>query len=186
MTDRDKDRISRVVTRSGDKGETGLADGSRLRKDAPRIEALGAVDELNAALGYLCTLLDDDNRHQTLLVWLQQRLFDVGAELAVPGSTSLKGEHLTELDAQCDVLNGELPPLKEFVLPGGTAAGAWCHYCRTLARRAERCLVAVDDLHESAVSLPFLNRLSDLFFMLARVINRDAGEGEPQWQPTDN
>lgn len=183
MSESDKHRLSRVVTRSGDQGETGLADGSRQPKDAPRIEAMGAVDELNAAIGYLRSLLDDDNRHQQLLGWIQQRLFDVGAELAIPDSLYLAAEHLTELDAQCDMLNNELPPLREFVLPGGTRAGAWCHYCRTLTRSVERRLVPVTDLPDGSASLPFLNRLSDLFFMLARAINRDAGEGEPQWEP---
>lgn len=182
MTKQDKDRVSRVVTRSGDGGETGLADGSRLPKDAPRIDAMGEVDGLNAALGYLRSQLDDEDSNQRLLAWLQQRLFDIGGELAIPGSTYLKAEHLRELEAQCDTLNLDLPPLREFVLPGGTPAGAWCHYCRTLARNTERRLVSVTDLHEDSSARPFLNRLSDLLFMLARSINRGAGSGEPLWE----
>ncbi len=183
MSESDKNRLSRVVTRSGDEGETGLADGSRQPKNAPRIEGMGAMDELNAAIGFLRSLLDDDNRHQEQLNWIQQRLFDVGAELAIPDSLYLAAEHLTELETACDTLNQELPPLEEFVLPGGTRAGAWCHYCRTLTRNVERRLIPVTDFPEGSASLPFLNRLSDLFFMLARAINRDAGEGEPMWQP---
>mgnify|MGYP006302967375 CR=1 FL=1 len=181
MSEDDKHRISRVVTRSGDQGETGLADGSRLSKDSPRIEAMGVVDELNASVGYLRSQLIDEHRHQDLLAWVQQRLFDIGGELAIPDSVYLKAEHLTELEAQCDVLNQELPPLREFVLPGGTPAGAWCHVCRTQTRTAERRLVPVDDLHADSAALPFLNRLSDLFFMLSRAINREAGEGEAMW-----
>lgn len=183
MSESDKNRLSRVVTRSGDAGETGLADGSRQPKNAPRIEGMGAMDELNAAIGFLRSLLDKDNRHQEQLNWVQQRLFDVGAELAIPDSLYLEAEHLTELETACENLNQELPPLEEFVLPGGTQAGAWCHYCRTLTRNVERRLIPVTDFPEGSASLPFVNRLSDLFFMLARVINRDAGAGEPQWEP---
>jgi cob(I)alamin adenosyltransferase len=181
----DKHRLGRVVTRSGDRGETGLADGSRLPKNSPRIEAIGTVDELNAALGVLCTHDLDESTGATL-TWLQQRLFDLGAELAVPGQLFLPADALTELESHCDVLNAELPPLKEFVLPGGSAAGAWCHYCRTLARRAERCLVAVPDQPAESTALALLNRLSDYLFMLARTLNRAASDDEPQWQHGDS
>src|SRR5690606_24482282 len=119
-----------------------------------------------------------------LLDMIQQRLFDLGAELAVPGSVRLRDRDVLALEQQIETLNRELPPLREFVLPGGTAAGAWCHLCRTVARRAERALVAVQhqDAHNPA-SLRWLNRLSDLLFVLARTLNRAAGAHEPQWRP---
>lgn len=180
--DGDKQRLGRVVTRTGDRGETGLADGTRLPKSDPRVIALGGVDELNATLGYLLTLLDGDSGHRDLLTWLQQRLFDLGGQLAMPEFTGLTDEHLVELESQCDVLNAALPPLKEFVLPGGTSAGAWCHYCRTVARRVEIDLVRLREAGDAPdIGLAFVNRLSDLLFMLARTLNRAADGDEPMW-----
>ena len=176
----DKQRISRVVTRSGDGGETGLADGSRLPKDSPIIIALGELDELNAMIGVLRSQLPEN----ALLEQVQQRLFELGAELAVPGSLRLNDADVEELEAHVAALNGALPPLREFVLPGGTPAAAWCHLCRTVARRAERALVAARH-HEAQnpASLRWLNRLSDLLFVLARSLNGDVAGREPQWQP---
>ena len=177
----DKTRINRVVTRTGDSGTTGLADGSRLRKDDARIEALGAVDELNAALGVLVIRAP---AHKALINECQQRLFDLGAELAMPGHQAITGADVASLDQQLDNLNASLPPLTEFVLPGGSEAGAWCHYCRTVARRAERALVAASEATEvSASGLQWLNRLSDLLFVLARQLNREDGISETLWQP---
>lgn len=176
----DKTRINRVVTRTGDEGSTGLADGSRLSKDDARIEALGAIDELNGALGVLATTASD---HAGLLAQLQNRLFDLGAELAVPGATRLTDEHVQQLEREADNRNRQLPPLREFVLPGGCEAGAWCHYCRTIARRAERRLVTLSkqaDINPAA--LQWLNRLSDVLFILARQINISAGAAESLWQ----
>ena len=146
----DKTRINRVITRSGDDGRTGLADGSRIAKDHPRIQALGALDELNSGLGVLrARALDDD---------------------------------LVEVESQADMLNAELAPLKEFVLPGGHPDAAWCHHCRTVARRAERDLIAVgDDDQVNPVSRAVLNRVGDLLFVMARAINLRTGTDEPQW-----
>ena len=177
----DKTRINRVVTRTGDTGTTGLADGSRLRKDDARIEALGAVDELNAALGVLASRTA---RHQSLINQCQQRLFDLGAELAMPGHQAISGDDVAALEQALAELNETLAPLTEFVLPGGSDAGAWCHYCRTVARRAERALVATSDASElSEASLQWLNRLSDLLFVLARRLNQEDQANETLWQP---
>lgn len=176
----EKTRINRVITRSGDEGSTGLADGSRLPKDDARIEALGAIDELNGALGVLAT---KTAAQAGLIGQLQNRLFDLGAELAVPGSTRIDAEHVLQLEREADKRNQQLPPLREFVLPGGNDSGAWCHYCRTIARRAERRLVTVS--HDAAINpcaLQWLNRLSDLLFILARQINLSAGADETLWQ----
>ena len=176
----DKTRINRVVTRTGDSGTTSLADGERLGKDDARIEALGAVDELNAALGVLVT---HSAAHRELVTECQQRLFDLGAELAMPGHSALVSDDVLALEAQLKTLNDALPPLQEFVLPGGSEAGAWCHYCRTVARRAERALVAANQISPvSPASLQWLNRLSDLLFVLARLLNREAGVNETLWQ----
>ncbi|MCH2559084.1 MAG: cob(I)yrinic acid a,c-diamide adenosyltransferase [Alcanivorax sp.] len=178
-----KTRINRVITRSGDDGRTGLADGSRVAKDDPRIQALGTLDELNSALGVLrARALDTDL--DGLLENLQHLLFDLGGELAVPGTHTLTDEDLVEVESQADTLNAELPPLEEFVLPGGHPDAAWCHHCRTVARRAERDLVALaatDEDSVNPVSRAVLNRLGDLLFVMARLINQRTGTDEPQW-----
>lgn len=180
----EKNRINRVVTGTGDRGSTGLADGSRVRKCHPRIEALGTADEFNAAIGVLRAHGLPEQQDE-LLEWLQQRLFDLGAELAMPEQTRLHDDQVTELESRCDVLQAGLPPLREFVLPGGSPAGAWCHYCRTVARRLERRLVRLaEDEPVRDTLLVFCNRLSDLLFMLARGINRSDNPDEPQWQPS--
>lgn len=178
---KDKTRINRVITRSGDDGHTGLADGSRLPKFHPRIQALGALDELNSSLGVLrAQALDNDL--DELLTRLQQLLFDLGGELAIPGTVTLTDEDLVEVEAQADTLNAELEPLQEFVLPGGHPDAAWCHHCRTIARRAERDLVAIDDDQPiNPVSLAVINRLGDLLFVMARAINLRTNTQEPQW-----
>ncbi|PKM23059.1 MAG: ATP:cob(I)alamin adenosyltransferase [Gammaproteobacteria bacterium HGW-Gammaproteobacteria-14] len=178
----DKHRINRVITRSGDQGETGLADGSRPAKDAAVIEAMGAVDELSAHLGLLRVQVSE--AHSALLETVQQRLFEVGAELAVPGTTRLLDEDVLALEAVADSMNAELPPLKEFVLAGGHPAAAQCHLCRTVARRAERRLVSAQRQQSgNPVSLRYLNRLSDMLFLLARTLNREQGVAESQWLP---
>ncbi|MFP1682483.1 cob(I)yrinic acid a,c-diamide adenosyltransferase [Alloalcanivorax sp. C16-1] len=178
-----KTRINRVITRSGDDGRTGLADGSRVAKDHPRIQALGTLDELNSALGVLRARgLDADL--DGLLENLQHLLFDLGGELAVPGTHTLTDQDLVELESQADTLNAELPPLEEFVLPGGHPDAAWCHHCRTLARRAERdllTLAAGDEDSVNPVSRAVLNRLGDLLFVMARLINQRTDTAEPQW-----
>lgn len=181
MNDDDKHRINRVTTRSGDQGSTGLADGSRMDKDSLPIVALGEVDELNASVGLLCAELSPAPE---FLRRLQQRLFDLGAELALPGVVRLLADDLTQLEKATEALNRSLPPLREFVLPGGCRAAACCHLCRTVARRTERALVAVSRKQSlNPLALPWINRLSDYFFVLSRVLNRDAGVTEEQWQP---
>lgn len=176
-----KFRVSRVITRTGDKGETGLADGTRLSKADPQIELLGVLDQLNATVGYLVSQNPGDDYRQ-FLATIQQTLFNLGAEIAAPGHIAVQGADVQLLEAECDRLNDTLPPLQEFVLPGGTPIGAWCHMCRTQTRASERCLVAVGQAIEvNPFSLAWLNRLSDYFFIMSRRINLAAFPNEPQW-----
>ena len=177
------DRLTHITTRSGDAGETVLADGTRVPKTDPRIHALGDVDELNSQLGVLLThpVPEDIGR---LLAQVQNDLFDLGSELAIPGSSLLKPEHVGRLDAAIAAYNALLPPLKEFVLPGGSSAAAHAHVARTVCRRAERSLVALD--RASIVGdnpRLYLNRLSDLLFILSRCLNQMAGVADVSWQP---
>jgi len=180
-------RLSKITTRTGDQGSTGLADGSRLPKSANRIQALGDVDELNSAIGVLITgisTLDRNGHHLALLATVQHQLFDLGGELAVPGRKVIGEQQVQDLDSALERLNDGLTPLREFILPGGSQAAAWCHLARTICRRAERSVVALQDLDEiNPASLAYLNRLSDLLFVLARVLNRDSGGGDVLWQP---
>lgn len=175
-------RLSRIYTRTGDDGTTGLGDGSRTSKDGPRIESIGAVDELNSTLGVLLAeTLDDDIR--SLLVGIQHDLFDLGGELSIPGYQAITEAHVTALEQALDGFNETLPPLKEFILPGGTRAAGLCHVSRTVCRRAERRLVTLGEGNE-AVALPrrYLNRLSDLLFVLCRTINKRAGVSDVHWE----
>lgn len=182
-------RLTRIATRSGDDGTTGLADGRRLSKSDRRVQALGDVDELNSSLGVLLAepLLPDAPRE--LLLWVQHELFNLGAELSLPPRP--KGTApppltaaIEELDVALERLNAALPPLREFILPGGSRAAALAHLSRTIARRAERSVVALGE-RESIDPAPqrFLNRLSDLLFVLARTLNRNDphGVGEIYW-----
>jgi cob(I)alamin adenosyltransferase len=175
-------RLSRIVTRTGDAGETGLGDGSRVAKDAPRIEAIGAVDELNSSLGVLLAEpLPDEIR--ACLTAIQHDLFDLGGELSIPGHASVTDSHVARLEATVERLNAALPPLKEFILPGGTRGAALAHVARTVCRRAERAVVA--RARDEVVGPParkYLNRLSDLLFVLARSVNRAAGEDDVLWR----
>lgn len=175
-------RLSKIYTRTGDGGTTGLGDGSRVAKDAARIAALGDVDELNALLGVLlCEDLPDEIR--ALLTGVQHDLFDLGGELSVPGGAFLKDTQPARLETAIDRFNAELEPLKEFILPGGTRAAALTHLARTVCRRAERSVVAL--AHDETVSTTarqYLNRLSDLLFVLARWLNRHTGQGDVLWQ----
>lgn len=171
-------RLSKITTRTGDNGTTGLADGTRVKKDSARICAIGSVDELNSHLGVLLaeTLPQDVNE---LLLRVQNDLFDLGGALAYPAAPFAEGK-LAQLDAAIAHYNAGLPPLKEFVLPGGARAAALCHVARTVARRAERDLAAlVETVPENG--LRYLNRLSDLLFILCRVLNRAAGQDETLW-----
>jgi cob(I)alamin adenosyltransferase len=174
-------RIDRVVTRGGDRGETSLGDGARVRKDAARIEAIGAVDEANAAIGVLRVHVRDQPDTDRMLARIQNDLFDLGADLSVPGEGGdrlrLSDAPSLRLEQEIAMMNAGLAPLTSFVLPGGTAAAAHAHLARTVARRAERALVRL--MAEDAVNtalLRYLNRLSDHLFVLARVLNKDGGE----------
>lgn len=175
-------RLSKISTRTGDDGSTGLGDGSRTGKESLRIETMGEVDELNSHIGVLLAeALPENIRRQLLLI--QHDLFDLGGELCIPGSTLLNPERVAALDALLQALNAELSPLKEFILPGGSRQAALAHVARTVCRRAERRLVALK-LQEgvSDNALHYLNRLSDLLFVMARTLNRDAGGSDVLWQ----
>jgi cob(I)alamin adenosyltransferase len=175
-------RLTRIYTRTGDDGSTGLADGSRVGKDSPRIEAIGAVDELNCVLGVLLSeSLPQDIR--ACLTGAQHDLFDVGGELSVPGHVVMKDEHVARLEKQLDRWNADLPPLKDFILPGGTRPAALAHAARAACRKAERTLVALS--REASVPpavLKYVNRLSDLLFVVARTLNRAAGQPDVLWK----
>lgn len=175
-------RLSKIYTRTGDAGTTGLADGSRVAKDSPRIAALGELDELNSVIGLLLTEeLPEEIRR--LLTGIQHDLFDLGGEMAIPGSALLDEKSVVALEAAIDRWNAELEPLKEFILPGGTRAAALAHLARSVCRRAERRLVAVAAAEPvSATGRKYVNRLSDLFFVLGRTLNRLAGRGDVLWQ----
>ncbi|MBI5781112.1 MAG: cob(I)yrinic acid a,c-diamide adenosyltransferase [Rhodocyclales bacterium] len=175
-------RLSRITTRTGDDGSTGLGDGSRVAKSSRRIAALGEVDELNAVLGLLASeTVDDDLR--AVLAEIQHALFDLGGELCLPGAAVLGEAQVARLEALVEAYNADLPPLKEFILPGGCRAAALAHLARTVCRRAERSVVALaqdEALH--AAPRRYLNRLSDLLFVLARVYNRRAGVPDELWR----
>ncbi|MBL8384271.1 MAG: cob(I)yrinic acid a,c-diamide adenosyltransferase [Burkholderiales bacterium] len=175
-------RLSRIVTRTGDAGTTGLADGSRVSKDSPRIQALGDVDELNSAVGVLLAeTLPDALRG--MLLRIQHDLFDVGGELCIPGHTSVTPAHVERVEAWLDDQNAGLEPLANFILPGGTRAAGLAHLARAVCRRAERSVVALGAVEEVAEPVrKYLNRLSDLLFVLGRALNRHAGTGDVLWQ----
>jgi cob(I)alamin adenosyltransferase len=175
-------RLSKITTRTGDKGTTGLADGTRLGKQHARIAALGSVDELNSHLGVLLAeQLPQDIR--AVLLQIQNNLFDLGGALALPTQDTFAESKIGWLDEQIAHYNANLPPLQEFILPGGSRAGALCHVARTVARRAERDLAVLSQ--SEAVpqhALPYLNRLSDLLFVLSRCINLKHAVPETLWQ----
>ena len=181
-SERKGNRLSRIVTRTGDAGTTGLGDGSRTTKDSLRIDAIGEVDELNSGLG---VLLCEDLPHsvQAALLDIQNDLFDLGGELCMPGYEIIKDVQVSRLETLADEFNANLPMLKEFILPGGTRAAALAHLSRTVCRRAERAMVK---LH-NAEPIPeagrrYINRLSDLLFILGRLLNRAGGRGDVLWQ----
>ncbi len=179
-------RLTRIYTRSGDKGTTGLANGSRVAKYHPRIEALGDVDELNSLLGCLLAELSADDTLAPLLLRVQNDLFDLGGELAVadPNYTVITVQVVEWLEAELDVLNESLPPLQEFILPGGNRAAAQAHLARSICRRAERRAVALAETESlNPQGVAYLNRLSDLLFVCARVLSRRDGGEEVLWQP---
>ncbi|HSI44123.1 MAG TPA: cob(I)yrinic acid a,c-diamide adenosyltransferase [Methylotenera sp.] len=175
-------RLSKIYTRTGDDGTTGLGDGSRINKDSLRVDAMGDVDELNSVIGLMMTesvpeiLID-------ALTQIQHDLFNLGGEICIPGYVILQKERIEDLEEAIDTLNDDLEPLKEFILPGGTKTAAYCHLARTVCRRAERKLI---QLHRSEkvtdISLQYLNRLSDLLFVMCRVINKEAGVSDVLWK----
>ena len=174
-------RLSKIYTRTGDKGTTGLGDGTRVDKDSLRVEAFGTVDELNSAIGLLLAAgLPEEVR--SCFDRTQHELFDLGGELCMPGYTLIPDSYAEGLEKDLDHFNQDLPPLKDFILPGGSEAAARCHLARTIARRAERRVVSLS--HEETVnpaSIRYLNRLSDLLFVVARVLARPEGGSEVLW-----
>jgi cob(I)alamin adenosyltransferase len=175
-------RLSKIVTRTGDAGTTGLGDGTRVGKESRRIEAIGDVDELNSTIGViLASGVPDDVR--ACLLEVQHDLFDLGGELSIPGYTAVTDEHVARLEDAVAQFNAGLPPLKEFILPGGSLSAAHAHVARTVCRRAERAVVALGGAE--AVAEPtrrYLNRLSDVLFVVARVLNRAGGGSDVLWQ----
>jgi cob(I)alamin adenosyltransferase len=177
-------RLSSIATRTGDGGTTGLGDGTRVSKADPRVAAMGDVDELNSAVGLLIAfgVPADELKMASLLAEVQQDLLDMGGELCIPGHTLLKGERVAALDAWLAVANATLPRLQEFIRPGGTVMAAQAHVCRTACRRAERSVVELAEGQAVSVNVrQYLNRLSDLMFVMARVLNRQGGGSEVQW-----
>ena len=174
-------RLSKIYTRTGDKGTTGLGDGSRVDKDNLRVEAYGTVDELNSAVGVvLATPLPSAVRK--CLTLIQHELFDLGGELCMPGTTLIPEEFVQRLENELDDFNADLPPLKDFILPGGSESAARCHIARTLARRAERRVVSLARIEVvNDATIRYLNRLSDLLFVIARVLARSDGGSEVVW-----
>lgn len=179
-------RLTKIYTRTGDAGTTGLGDGSRTPKNSLRIAALGDVDEANSIIGViLCEDLPDDVRE--LFIGIQHDLFDLGGELSIPGAVLLKATQPVRLEMAIDRYNGELEPLKEFILPGGTRAAALTHLARTVCRRAERAVVALAAEEKiSDAGRQYLNRLSDLLFVLGRWLNKVAGGSDVLWQKGKN
>lgn len=176
-------RLSKIYTRTGDAGTTGLGDGTRVPKDSARVEAFGTVDELNSAIGVLLAVPGMPAAVTVSLTEVQHELFDLGGEVCVPGFTVITAGQVTRLERELDGFNDSLPPLKEFILPGGGPAAAACHLARTVARRAERrlwTLAAVEAVNPEA--LRYLNRLSDLLFVLARVLARHERGAEVLWR----
>lgn len=175
-------RLSKIATRTGDNGSTGLGDGSRLDKDAQRVHALGDVDELNSQIGMLlCDELPHLLRGELLAI--QHDLFDLGGELCIPGYQLIHDTQVERLDALLAKYNADLPPLQEFILPGGSRAAAQSHICRTVCRRAERTIVSLgksEQLNDNPRR--YLNRLSDLLFVMSRVLNRHAGGSDVLWE----
>jgi cob(I)alamin adenosyltransferase len=175
-------RLSKITTRTGDGGDTGLGDGARVAKDSARVQALGDVDELNSALGMVLAE-EVPAALREALSQVQQDLFDLGGELSIPGHALLRPEQIERLEQTLEAWNADLPALKEFILPGGSRAAADAHLARTICRRAERSVVSLgraEAVGEHARR--YLNRLSDLLFVAARVLNRHAGRDDVQWR----
>ncbi|MBF6025844.1 cob(I)yrinic acid a,c-diamide adenosyltransferase [Lysobacter niastensis] len=175
-------RLSRIYTKTGDDGTTGLGDGSRVAKDSARVAAYGTVDEANSCIG-LVLASDVPDEVRTLLTTVQHQMFDLGGELCIPGHAAIFDADVERLEQHLDAFNEALPPLKDFILPGGGEAAARCHIARTVVRRAEREAVSLARLETvRPEAIRYLNRLSDLLFVLARVLARASGHGEVLWQ----
>ncbi len=176
-------RLSKIYTRTGDDGSTGLGDGTRIRKDAARVEAYGTVDEANAQVGVLRASLAADHGAQVMLEHIQHDLFDVGGELCIPGYTLVTPGYVERLETAIDAMNADLPPLKDFILPGGSPAAAQAHVARTVCRRAERRVLSLmTEETVNPLALQYLNRLSDYLFVLARQLAREQGGQEVLWR----
>lgn len=175
-------RLTKIYTRTGDNGSSGLADGTRIEKDHPVFDAMGDIDELNSVIGIMLSYSVPDAVQQCLAD-VQHLLFDIGAEISLPGHIAVNAAHVTGLETTLDKFNAELPPLKEFILPGGNPAAAACHLARSVCRRAERCLVKLN--RHTVINhhtLAYINRLSDLLFVIARTLARETHPDESQWQ----
>jgi cob(I)alamin adenosyltransferase len=178
-------RLSKIYTRTGDDGTTGLGDGTRVEKTHARIEAYGTVDEANSAIGMILAVPNLPPEVNAALTQIQHELFDLGGELAVPGYRVIMDSHIDRLEELLDGFNEPLPPLKEFILPGGGPAAAACHLARAITRRAERCAWALARQEEIAPQITrYLNRLSDLLFVVARVLARHESGQEVLWKRT--
>ncbi len=176
-------RLSKIYTRTGDAGTTGLADGNRVSKFDIRIETIGAMDETNSAIGFLLSQEIPDATLRDTLTRIQNELFDAGSELSLPGYQGIEDNQVEQLENDLDRINAQLPPLKEFVLPGGNASAASCHLARTAARRAERRLWELaDDIPLNEALLRYMNRLSDYLFVAARWLARQNGGTEKLWR----
>lgn len=176
-------RLSRIYTRTGDDGTTGLGDGSRVRKDHPRVEAYGTVDEANSAIGMVLAVPGLPADVSTCLTEVQHDLFDLGGELCIPGTEVIRDERIAELEQVLDRFNDPLPALKDFILPGGGPAAAACHLARTVTRRAERRVWSLAAVEPVRPEVPrYLNRLSDLLFVVARVLARHEHGSEVLWR----
>ena len=181
-------RLDQIITRTGDNGTSSLADGTRLSKAHPRFDAMGDVDELNSNIGVLRSVLDApiDAALNEFLAQIQHHLFEIGSELAVPGMTFLRAGALDQVEHWAEQANAQLPALQEFILPSGAASASQAHICRSVARRAERALVLLNQTEaQNDASLKYLNRCSDVFFIMARLLNQNAQVTETYWRGVD-
>jgi len=179
-------RLSKIYTRTGDKGTTAIAEGARVDKDSARIEAIGTVDELNSLLGVVLAQAIPEAVHDCL-TRVQNDLFDLGGELAMPGHDAIAEAYVTRLENELDGFNAELPMLKEFILPAGGPATSACHVARSVCRRAERRMVSLQRIETiNPQALAYINRLSDLLFVIARILARHENGAEVLWQPRQN
>ena len=181
-------RLDQIITRTGDNGTSSLADGTRLSKAHPRFDAMGDVDELNSNIGVLRSVLDApiDAALNEFLAQIQHHLFEIGSELAVPGMTFLRAGALDQVEHWAEQANAQLPALQEFILPSGTVSATQAHICRSIARRAERALVLLNQTEaQNDASLKYLNRCSDVFFIMARLLNQNAQVTETYWRGVD-